>query len=126
MAWIDGAEAIPARGLALTGLIACAVAVAEWGSFDLGDGIVTTGGATLAANAAPAGLVVTSLQTGGPAASAGLRVGDVIDRVDGHRAQSPDILTQAETDDVALLHVVARGDAGARTLLLRRHGGGPT
>ncbi|WP_380870798.1 PDZ domain-containing protein [Sphingomonas hankookensis] len=108
------------RGFALTALIACAIAVAGWSTLDIGDRNVTTGGATLAANAAPAGLVVTSLQTGGPAATAGLQVGDVIDRVDGHRALSPDVLTEAEADDVAILHVAARGDATARTLLLRR------
>ena len=122
----DSADRTPARGFALTALVACAVAVAGWSTLDIGDGIVTTGGATLAASAAPAGLVVTSLQTGGPAAAAGLRVGDVIDQVDGHRALTPDVLTQAEADNVAILHIAARGDADARTLLLRRHGGGPT
>ncbi|WP_430637154.1 PDZ domain-containing protein [Sphingomonas hankookensis] len=105
----------------MTALVACAVGVAGWSTLDLGGGgIVTTGGATLAANAAPARLVVTSLRTGGPAATAGLQVGDVIDRVDGHRALSPDVLTRAEADNVAILHVAARGDADARTLLLRR------
>ena len=104
----------------MTALVACAVAVAGWSTLDIGDGNVTTGGATLAATTAPAGLVVTSLRTGGPAATAGLQVGDVIDWVDGHRALSPDVLTQAEADNVAVLHVAARGDADARTLVLRR------
>ena len=116
----DNGHRSSVRSFALSALVACAVATAGWSTLDVGDANVTTGGATLAANPAPAGLVVTSLQTGGPAATAGLHVGDVIDRVDGHRALSPAVLTQAEADDVAILHVAARGDANARTLLFRR------
>jgi S1-C subfamily serine protease len=115
----DNGDRSTVRSFALSAVVACAIAVAGWSTLDTG-GNVTTGGATLAATPAAAGLLVTSLQTGGPAATAGLHVGDVIDRVDGHRALSPAVLTQAEADDVAILHVAARGDANARTLLFRR------
>ena len=110
------------RGIALGGLAAMAVALALAGSSVLATGVtdVTAGGATLATTDAPAGLVVTSLQTDGPSAAAGLRVGDVIDRVDGVQAPTADMLVRAEADPVARLHVAARGDAGARTLVLRR------
>ncbi|MDJ0277909.1 hypothetical protein QLH51_13980 [Sphingomonas sp. 2R-10] len=77
-------------------------------------------GATLAASAGPPGLVVTSLRTDGAAAGAGLRVGDVIDRVDGRRALSVDTMAMPEPGGVERLHVAPRGDAGARTLILRR------
>ncbi len=40
------------------------------------------------------GLVVTAVQPGGPAASAGIRPGDVITSIDGEPAQSPDQLTE--------------------------------
>jgi putative serine protease PepD len=39
------------------------------------------------------GLLVTAVQTGGPAASAGIAPGDVITAIDGEPAQSPDQLT---------------------------------
>lgn len=77
-------------------------------------------GATLATSAGPAGLIVTSLRTGGLAANAGLRVGDVIDRIDGHRAPSTDMLAGAESGEAVAVHVAPRGDAGARTLVVRR------
>lgn len=120
---MDGATEglrVPVRGIALSGLVACAIAIAGWNMVDAGPAEVTAGGATLATIDAPEGLVVTSLETGGPSQAVGLRVGDVIDRVDGMAAPTPALLVRAEADDVAVLHVAARGDAGARTLLLRR------
>jgi putative serine protease PepD len=42
----------------------------------------------------PEGLSVTALQARGPAASAGLRAGDVITEIDGQPATSPDQLTE--------------------------------
>lgn len=115
---------IAVRGIVPCGLLAMALAVALalGGSnmFAPAPTQVAAGGATLATTDAPNGLIVTSLQTGGPSASAGLRVGDVIDRIDGADAPTPDLLVRAEADPVVRLHVAARGDAGARTLLLRR------
>lgn len=111
---------VPVRGIALSGLAACAIAIAGWNMVDIGPAEVTAGGATLATTDAPEGLVVTSLETGGPSQAVGLRVGDVIDRVDGLDAPTPAMLVRAEADDVAVLHIAARGDAAARTLLLRR------
>lgn len=104
------------RWVALTGLVTLAVALAGSDVLASGSVAVTAAGATFATSEAPVGLIVTSLETGGPSAVAGLRVGDVIDRVDGRDAPTPDLLAGS----VARLHVVARGDAGARTLLLRR------
>ena len=108
------------RRIALGGLVAMALALA--GSTVLASGAteVTAGGATFATIDAQDGLIVTSLETGGRSATAGLRVGDVIDRVDGADAPTPEMLVRAEADPVARLHVAARGDAGPRTLLLRR------
>ncbi len=98
-------------------------AVAGWAMLGADDRMTTTGGATLAASNTPAGLVVTSLRTGGAEMRAGLRVGDVIDAVDGVPAPTARTLAGAEARDVAVLHVAARGDAGPRTLLLRAPGG---
>lgn len=111
---------MPQRTRVLGVLAACALLATGWSALDTGADAVTAGGATLAATDAPDGLVVTSLETGGPSAAAGLRVGDVIDRVDGLEAPTPAMLADAEAQDVAVLHIAARGDAGPRTLLLRR------
>ncbi|WP_156352637.1 MULTISPECIES: PDZ domain-containing protein [unclassified Sphingomonas] len=111
---------IPVRGVALTGIVACAIALAGLGMVEADPVDVTAGGATLTMTDAPDGLLVTSLETGGRSQAIGLRVGDVIDRVDGRDAPTPAVLLRAEAGDVATLHVAARGDAAARTLLLRR------
>ncbi|MEH3039331.1 MAG: PDZ domain-containing protein [Sphingomonas paucimobilis] len=108
------------RWIALSGLVGLAVALVGSDVLASGPVAVTAAGATFASTDAPAGLIVTSLETGGPAATAGLRVGDVIDRVDGRDAPTPDTFARAEAGSVTRLHVAARGDAGARTLLLHR------
>ena len=111
---------LPLRRVALGALAVMALALAGADLLASGTTDVTAGGATLATTRAPAGLIVTSLETGGRSAAAGLRVGDVIDRVDGLDAPTPDLLVHAEADPVVRLHIAARGDAEARTLLLRR------
>lgn|GEM_PF-4731888 len=120
MVGIGRSSKVRVRGIALGGLGAVAIALAGSGVPATCPGDVATGGATLAPIDAPGGLIVTSLQTGGRSARAGLRVGDVIDRVDGQDAPTPAMLVRAEGDRVARLHVAARGDDGGRTLLLRR------
>ncbi|KQM88528.1 hypothetical protein ASE67_01905 [Sphingomonas sp. Leaf23] len=100
----------PLRRIALSAVIGGAIAFAALNALDATPPAVTAGGA---------GLVVTSLETGGASQVAGLRVGDVIDRVDGLDAPTPAMLEQAEDGDLAVLHVAARGDAAARTLLMR-------
>lgn len=115
----EGGFGQPLRRIALSAVVGGAIALAAWNALDATPLAVTAGGATLAASDSPAGLVVTSLETGGASQVAGLRVGDVIDRVDGLAAPTPAMLEQAEDGDLAVLHVAARGDAAARTLLLR-------
>ena len=56
---------------------------------------------------APEGLYVTQVRTGGPASSAGLRVGDVITAIEGKPARSTDqlialTLTKRAGDTVSL------------------------
>ena len=59
------------------------------------------------------GAVVTSLQQGGPAAEAGMQVGDVILRVGGTKVASPDeaIAELRDTGGRSVLIQIARGDA---------------
>jgi S1-C subfamily serine protease len=106
------------RGIVLSGLVA--LAVVGPGVLASGRSAVTAGGATLSVTQAPDGLIVTSLETGGASTRAGLRVGDVIDRVDGAGTPTPDMLLGAESAAVARLHVAARGDGVGRTLIWRR------
>lgn len=104
----------------LAGLVAVALAIPGWyGAARERDGVVADG-ATFAPRSGAAGLVVTSLATDGMAARAGLRVGDVIDAIDGDDAPSPADMVLIDDDPGAILHVAARGDVGAHTLLLRR------
>jgi putative serine protease PepD len=70
----------------------------------------------------PQGLYVTGVQAGGPAASAGLRVGDVITEIEGQPATSPDQLvaltiTQKAGDKVNLTYVRAGQTAEATVTL---------
>lgn len=58
------------------------------------------------------GAVVTSLRAGGPAIRGGVRVGDVIERVDGGRVDGPKTLT----------HAVERSDASDLDLVVVRSG----
>lgn len=115
----DRAQAgMPVRGIVLSGLVA--LAVVGPGVLASGRSAVTAGGATLSVTQAPDGLIVTSLETGGASAQAGLRAGDVIDRVDGAGAPTPDMLLKAESAAFARLHVAARGDGVGLTLIWRR------
>ncbi len=100
-----------ARATLLGGLVAIALLAAGWrGVGSPADG-VTADGATLAPLGGSGAWVVTSLRTGGIAARSGLHVGDVIDGIGGH---PPGI-----GDGPVLLHVAARGDVGAHSLILR-------
>lgn len=106
----------PVRGVGCAGAIMLAMTLAGWSNASRGNDIAALD-ATLAPQTMPAGLVVTSLRTDGVAARAGLRVGDVIDAIDGQSTPSAaDLLREAAP---VALHVEARGDVGAHTLLLR-------
>ncbi|KQN03890.1 hypothetical protein ASE78_02165 [Sphingomonas sp. Leaf25] len=85
---------------------------------------IAIGGATFAGQVDAAGLVVTSLRSGGAAQGAGLRVGDVVDGVDGVAHPGVARLAAAAHGTHAVLHVRPRGDGQARTLLLHGGGGG--
>ena len=106
------------RAITCVGTVAIAFTLIGWSGAGQGDSGIAALGATLVPQAAPTGLVVTSLRTDGAAARVGLRVGDVIDTVDGRGApSSAQRLTEATP---ITLHVMARGDVGPHTLLLRR------
>lgn len=106
------------RGATGVGAIAIAMTLLVWSSAGLGSDDIAALGATLAPQTVPAGLVVTSLRTDGVAARAGLHVGDVIDAIDGRVASASENLLSAAAP--VAIHVLARGDVGAHTLLLRR------
>jgi S1-C subfamily serine protease len=108
--------------MAVAGLIGVAVVTAVWRSDTGKGGKLAAGGATWApVDVSRSGRMVTSLRTGGPAAQAGLWVGDVIDAVDGRAAPDPDALLHGIRHPFARLHVAARGAVGAHRLTLR-HG----
>ena len=74
----------------------------------------------------PQGLYVTSVQSGGPAAMAGLRVGDVITEIQGQPATAPEQLveltiTMTAGDKVDLTYVRA-GQTHQTTVTLGRQG----
>ncbi|MEN2746262.1 hypothetical protein [Sphingomonas sp. T9W2] len=106
-----------ARGLVLGAAAAVALLTAGWCGAFADAGGVAAAGATLAPQAASGGWVVTSLRTDGAAARSGLHVGDVIDAVGDHAPGIADFPDHA-TGPV-LLHVAARGDVGAHSLILR-------
>jgi membrane-associated protease RseP (regulator of RpoE activity) len=60
-------------------------------------------------------LVVTSVQSNGPAAQGAIRVGDVIEAVDGHKVRSIDQLTHRVVDTQAR-RVVLKVGRGATTV----------
>ena len=78
--------------------------------------------AKLGLKAADRDLVVTSIASGGPAAEAGLRVGDVIERIDGHpasdelvhvaKATSIEPLSIRRGDKVGVINVQLAGGSG--------------
>ena len=83
-----------------------------------------TGATVVAAPAGlPAGLVVTSLRAGGRAEAAGLRVGDVVERVDGHAPDSLAEVDRAVASGVDVDLVVLRDAAEVRMTMPKE--GGP-
>ena len=79
------------------------------------------GGLTLGALPAAHGLVVTSLRSHGPAEQNGVRVGDVIEAVDGHNAGSLTMLNRIlRTDAHPTVSVRMRNAMGRYDVLLTR------